>query len=931
MNPTKLVAPLLILAALSAGIWLIFEKSPPPLPNVDAMAEVEAENVGDGSSVEAMPEIDSISHADPIPDAATQSERKATGRNVRVLDPTGRPLAGVKVYWHFDGDLSHLKEFLALKKSPELMGQPDPRRWQRQADPRITDNQGSAQLPAEGFGMIAAFGKRMGKVILAEPLADGGSQNLELRLEPFSVLPVQVLRADGKPAAGKSVALIGKERILPEKSTFGGWSTWEPIRRTQITDANGETEFQMDLETTPKFASAEYSIDEFEFRVQMETELGDPVFAVIEPDARKKVTLRMDAAGTVHAKLNGYPNTLLPRLSIVDEATEFHRLGKAVSPTNFTAKEGLWIFEEVPLGKRLNLNIVRGFRKKENGSVSHSYRSTKLPTTAFDGPTAPFEIVEIQFDYAEDAWLTGRLLDDDGQPVDGSDKNYEHSISIFDSKGLPNSISVIAEIDTDGNFIAKRPDPELLQKIRLNPDILMIQRSFEGRSFGRNREAPSPLAWVAIPIPAETSGPTFDLGDVQLAIQKPLIEVTVVDEAGNPIKGAQVSFQAYTAINSGGRTHGSWSNFHFRNQNFQTPEKGNVAVHGINWDRTYYFTTHFGESVSVIPISELKATARHNNYLPQTKEFTPADKAVQITLSKAGSILGSIIPSPMFGYLEVLAVPTGESSLDGNNHSRVKIQNPHSFGQSSNPKPVKFNINGKAPGIYDVVFCASQGGLEFHRISGVEVSIGGSSDPRLQEIDLLPYLEFVTLEIVGLDGVALNDAKLKKLRGCGMRYDSTWKSGKGCAWEVHQDRIWFEVGIGQTLNMLIKFDAYAPIRLDGVSSGEFRKPLANYKSVVIEFANFDSLPQSKGMGVKLQTGPRYTGQVNLQQDEGNPERWGGKIAAAGEFTLSVYLPFPLKKRSFATEITLSITEEVLSAGTPIAVKLPADFLESINQ
>ncbi len=210
-----------------------------------------------------------------------------------------------------------------------------------------------------------------------------------------------------------------------------------------------------------------------------------------------------------------------------------------------------------------------------------------------------------------------------------------------------------------------------------------------------------------------------DLGDIRLEKEPIVLAGTVVDPDGKPLSGVLIEasgmFSRSSRSSSGSRKYTGFSK--------KTDAQGRFEIRHLS-----------GE----IPPFEIRLKGW---CLASTLDFGVGDKDVKIVLEQAGSILASVKNPPH----------------DGNIYLRLEGQ-----GEQKHvwiPKSGKITISDLAPGRYSLSLSGDSGAL--HMVEDLHVKEGEAlKDPRVQDLDWMPYIDTLEIEAVDETGQSIKDGEV---------------------------------------------------------------------------------------------------------------------------------------------------------------------------
>jgi hypothetical protein len=777
----------------------------------------------------------------------------------------------------------------------------------------------------------------MSNSILVDTEPGGESQEWLIQLEPHVTLPVRVVEAGGSPLEGMVVYLYGVPKNEAADATIRAHPS-TTIRTARPTDGNGRTSLRLELKDAPQLGGEE--LDRFNFFVTMDLPLAEPPREQVRPSQSGEVVLKMPGSGQVEVEWVGYASNLHPHIAYSPSGNSTSYRPGAARPTSISEDGTLYTFENIPLNAQLEVKVLRHRGSPLLSSRIDGYEGTELAPSPFKGPTQSGETVRIRIENSKLGWISGRLLDENGNPVDGSNDHIEYQFFAYESSGHGNNFQVGVEIEKDGTFIARHTDREATEGTEFHPDAVLIKRQKEvgGGVGGSSEEVEEWLkmretlvvdsAWCQATLPINNSGHAVELGDLQLHSLPPLVTVEVADEAGQPIQGASISIKSEREWSSGTHTWKRW-----REQGghrIATDAKGKAEFQDWSWGHFFFRSISFGPTISIGELERLSAVATHPDFAKQEVEFSPEDRVVRIHVNLSGDLNGSIKRSKKFADLYVGLVQPGEPWVrehqDRNRISETKF-NRKSINDQSEGEYEEFALTNIPTGLYDVVFSASHGGGEIFRVSSVHIEVGAQSDPRLTQLDLGPHLGFLELQFILPTGKQLSEQELINLRGCISRYKEGRRGYSGCLWNVLDGKIWVEFPKGEAFHGIVNIDNYQPVVLDQSSAGKYDIQLLEFIHAKVVFTNYSSLPNDAKLSVTLRGIPPFRS-AQLAKDPANPESWTAQIGGPGDYVLWVGRSLGGSVRPVSIPVTF--TEKSINESSATQVDLPLELFHQFT-
>lgn len=342
---------------------------------------------------------------------------------------------------------------------------------------------------------------------------------------------------------------------------------------------------------------------------------------------------------------------------------------------------------------------------------------------------ARFDFVPLGLDLIVEALPDGRRVPTRvrGRGPDAAGRTATLTIAI----GSDHPVLRVRLVDAEGAALAERG-------VRVRLDEPMSQSDFELESdeLGRvhidvpaNPERSDDEAALVVSVAAQDGAPAArakmplpdglqpglnDLGDLVLAADRPLVGGRVVGPEGSPLEGIAIEVAALRSWGEGQ----SWVE--------ELPVSGESGADGS--------FAIYGDD----PESTLRVTAQDDRHRSAPVDCAAGSMDLVIELVIAGNVAGRVRLDEGLdpALLGVRMHPAHEGLVsDYRRQVHAEVQSDGSF-----------QVWGLAPGLWDLKFRDSVGGLAVAGVDGIEVPAGEASrDPRLAEIDLRGRLAVVRL------------------------------------------------------------------------------------------------------------------------------------------------------------------------------------------
>ncbi len=820
MDSSKAILFIALLLLVFGGAWLIFDESPRPLPPIAT--------VGDGSPGVAVlskpaeaiaPKVAQSSAQDPeASPTESQSEaqpavtRVAQGRTVKVVDTDDNPIAGVRVHYLISEEERWRKQFDAMKEKVELVKALDHNRQTEAAESKVSDHAGLIDLPLTGVGLVSADSGTASNIAVVEPYEEGTEQQIILQLEPYSRMAVRVVQPDGSPAANQVVRLQASDRSKVD-APGQSWARWTPIRSSIPTDADGRTNIRLDLE--PLLDMGFLRIDDPVYQLSIFGMSAPLLEQRVDVDTTEEVVLTLPAHGVIQVQMQGFPASMVPQVGNLN-APERRGFFNQLKATTEEPVDGIWTYEQVPLGSEYAVNVV--------------------------------------YHYQQDAWLTANLVNENGEEFPNGLSSDGLSAWIWAPPNYMTAIKLQNEIGHEGSLVTKAPQSHKPEQLAL-PFSRVIFEYNPMAQWGRRNPGFDEYRYAVVDLPAAEPGKPYELGDVKLLPLDDLLQVEVVDIQGQPIPNAKAEVDYHYFWGSGDNIRDTWRGVHYLPHDMKTDDDGSLSIYGPSWQFACNINkVYYPDKEDFLP-EEFRLKVSHADYQTVQIDFQPTDRKLRAVLQQAASVTGSVLKSEHYSRISVCAVKPGTPTVvygqepDFLGWARVERRTPK--GESALP----FTLTGLPPEPCDIIFLEGDGGSEFHRIPSVPTQVGSTRPGVLQDIDLLPFLDFVELEVIDENGVRVGGDALASTFERIMRFSPDFRSGSGTATTIRDDRLCIHMAKGTKYFGTLRGDGFAQIKLDGLEAG-------------VHVVHLNSLPRI------VRADPRRTGHVEWLRN------WCGRIHSA---------------------------------------------------
>lgn len=775
-------------------------------------------------------------------------------RVIEVVDPKGKPVANAKVHYRVheasERELAEFEKFMASGEKMRLWTDVDKSPF------RTTDAQGRARIPEIGVGFAAVIEPGMeGAAIFGQWDADNPTPVL-LQLEPVTDFEVLVVTHEGEPAEGIAVAIEHETTSDKERRALGELRGMpQVVGRRATTDAQGRARLASEFPESELKAS-EVSAPDSELRVRAWVPLGVELTEAIEVGRTEPVRLTLPPSGGARIRLNGYPEGIVPVIADARDLA-FHRQirsGSAI-PQAERAEDGAFVFEHLPLNRKFEVQ----FQSVSEQASGRRFQSTSFTAESLVGPSVLGELVEAEFTLATEGTLVGQLLDADSKPATPptrTSRDLRLLARVANPEIRPFALQI--ELAEDGSFIARISDR--------NPhgfqihDIVELLFERERRLEYRTNKVESPALWARVPVQIDAGTRQFDLGEIQLGQEDPILRIHVVDLHGNPVPDARLRFRRE------GRQHQlrdelDWVSATVSISAFLTDEDGWSILPGFS----------FEDAIAPRDSDLLESTGRarvtvvHSDYLETEKVFTSADRELEVVLGRAVKLSGRARVPIGLDELWVVALEPGEQyqGVPGFRGPKQQLYSGHE-GASTDDEGVvvPFELSPIRPGSCDLVFYFHGSDREVLRMNGVAVP----DDAELADIiDLNPFVDHLALTILDQNGNVLTGEQEGQSRIMLMHQSRNGRGsgGSGATWR--DGKIHAFMPRGEPMYGWLSTEGSRAISLVGLAPGEHVLQFDGPRTVRCVFRHTAELPEGQTLEATLMGGGR--GRVELLENE----------------------------------------------------------------
>jgi len=690
----RYLAVLLVAVLLVLGVaWLLQDsdsEAPPPAGSTPPAESVEP-GVAAGGSLPAAKEAGAISRQ-ALEDSADPSAGSASTLRLRVVrTPGGAGVPNVSVRWLDGPTLSSA----ALRSRTRDSYQDWDEIYEEFGQQVLSDAAGEVRLPRmRGILWNAHLGSEYASGWVSAETTDGE----EILLQPDLEVRVQVLDADGRPAAKVPVAWLGwaGDRARAILSARTGPDGIARIRHLQ-------TQIPLRLKGRQTLAL-----------LVPGAQAGQVPFDPLQPPA-EVVTLRLPATGQVvvevlDAEGNSFPDrthVYLQRAWTEEERSMLDDPGRlqpdaARDSVRASLEGGRAVFPHVGVGIPLEC-------------LSYFQEGQKYFGTEHAGLTVAGQEILIQVRHSlVPTRITARLLRPNGSPI--ADAQVGGQVRV-------GGTMQDATVETDGDGRCQ----QFLDEEQWSTEL--TRESFLGTS-----DSPRRLILFVHPDPdlsqilaaqldlQELLGPGLhDFGDLVLGGEGTAASGRVVDEAGLPLAGVGVMVV-------------------LRNEDDQLANMDVAAPYSPSPSRTGA-DGRFALRFAGAPAADWSLHFRLEGYLPFELRGIGGGAEREVRMTRASFLSGRLLLDP--------GIPSDLLRIDW----RRDVRNEHEYQIQATLDPeMRFHAGGAAAGTGILTIRSNQGIDELARIEGVALGATDAVDPRLDPLDLRGKLHAYQLRVFDAEG-----------------------------------------------------------------------------------------------------------------------------------------------------------------------------------
>lgn len=902
----RIIAPLLLLALLGAAWWILQPEQGSVLPaeSESAAEQPLAEQVAITEETQQLPPSNDGEAEEPA-----DREEIALQHRVVVLGPGGEPQEGVPVVGWGEGREGQFRELIESLKPGDIPGR------EIRDNAKRTNADGQLEFDA-GRGVFAwtAWNGMTGWVHIPSD-AEPGSDPHILQLHPFDAVELIVLDAAGEPVSGRldfngHIGPVKELDLQPKEMQPGDYgSAWQHTPNQVLTTADGRRYFKL---APPKRARDRMGENpgKLRYRVSFSHNGVNYEPRIFEEGRAEPIVYQLDAAGSLVLRLIDYPQGAQPSIRIA---------GSETVSLNGTLLVGeatpSWQFEGLKVGCEWDVSVTIR-RRAADGSEFREH--SNLPAVVVAGPQVSGEQVDSELRFAFPPGFHGRLVDRDGQAVTNpSHLGGMHCQLLFGS-GQHHADFTRGNILEDGRFFVT-----LMPDRRPHMNVANIRGAeFEFRQR-KPRDAPEGWAakryWASFEATLPSAQSSVDVGDVVIESENPLLLVSVENQLGQALKQAQVSVEY--AAHWEGEIRKS-DTFQSAARSVYTDAQGQAWFIGRDW-RSHSSKLIFGSGADPsFEIHTLRVSAEREGYHTATVEIPISQREVRLELHEAASLEGSLLTPPEGSQVNIYAVPVGadvESPLGRSEIRRV-----------SRAEIWPFTIDGLKQGVVDVAFLFGGGfrSQEVLRISQVRLDQPGvTTDPRLQNIDLRPYIDVTRLRLLGPDGTPLS---AEQVHASDFWVRTLTETGGGATTATFDGlQVLLVAAKESPYERILSGNGWKHVRVDTFGDGDHDVRLEAMPSGSIRLLGLDAIPEGVEAQVRIQPDGKGLDGTSFE------ELSDGELPITWRFPGKHYVTWNLSKRSSGWRDRLSlefeVSEELVAAGGTIELRIPQELLDKIPQ
>ena len=520
-------------------------------------------------------------------------------------------------------------------------------------------------------------------------------------------------------------------------------------------------------------------------------------------------------------------------------------------------------------------------------------------------------------DRLEEGVLRGRLVFADGTPYPYAFDRDSLSFTALTSHPELPMVRFEFEILEDGRFAA-RPRPGVGVEFSLTQIEDFCVRFIPEAEWQNAELEPMPMRHSLMaridPRSVIAEGGS-ELGEITLGSLPPLMQLRVVDVAGEPIQDANVFVEHFLP----GRTlPGTWrrrSDEYFQ----RTNAAGELFLTGRDWADCFSYRP-FGRGFPDAEFDSIRVRLNHPDHAPIYVEIETDQFEHELRMPSAGVLNCEIENYPVMEDLRIGVVRPGEA--------------PHPtawglFSRRLRARTSSYQVRSMLAGEVDVVITGQMGERELMRIPNVQIPANGeSSDPRLMAIDFDRDLDWLELELAWPDGNAVTPGELEELSPAFRFRLSNGIATVRCT--IGDGYLRIPMPRGGTLQGWIELEDMQPVLIQEEGAG--RHVVVVQPSLVLEwnFAGADEIPKRLDWSMQLVAPTKLTW---IRQVGPFPSgRWTAALPESGEYTLewSASLEGDLRRRVQMMSKHAWAADELVE-GHVHTIQVPPSFLEQIRE
>jgi hypothetical protein len=842
---------------------------------------------------------------------------------VQVLTPEGQPAAGVDVWVR--ALPPELEEDLLAHwtKEPERL-----RPWIMQGGyPSVrTDARGLATLDSRGAAAVGVvLPTAMGATFF--PSLEPGDEPTPhvLQLEAATLVEVQVVDETGQPVAGQEVELrlANAQRLAGLEGDARRWparrgGAWHATGLSGASNRDGRLwlPLRTSQEVEEELGDATYRVAE----VSLDLRAYGPIHEEFPLPRTSPVVLRVPSRGILELRLEGFPDGVVP--SLVDVDAQSRRDFEPAPPS----ATGAFRFEPVAVGEQLRVFFHTQWW--DPVAEEWSYSPLEIEDQVVEGPEQAGRVTTRTLRFVPPPGIYGQLRVPEHRQE--ALTRSRSRTSGFTVRGLADRLMYPVEelplnLFPDGSFHIPlhpkyRPDTPL-QVDELDALVFeWLPRTFRVTKPGTEVERRSLLA--SVPFAASSTDGVIDLGEIELIEDPYLLHVTVKDESGAPVPGADVwverSFDPAQGLRpsraaSPGFLHGD--------------DRGEVWIQDHDWYSEFGSAPEASRFNHQGPIPSIVVYARREGYADGSVVIPPDQREVEVIVKAAGRAEGSLQLADGLHFVWMDWLPHGAPATSDAEQA-VATWAGYGMHLADREGHAEFAIESLPAGRWDVVFSIGlDRSQEALRIPDVAVQAGETCrDPRLQNIDLASQASIYRVRFQDAQGVRVVPPALRArvMTRLGPNHFIElnlldWKDGQ----------LRLARANGQPLQAFLVSDAWLSVDLSLLTAGDNLVTLHPRRSQVVDTGLPEPMPEGVSWSVSLRSlqPPRETIRVKLDA----AGRGDIQLPAVGRYDVGWAA---LRKNGSAWltadggEVLLSL--EALLGDAPLRLVPPASFLADLR-